>query len=228
MYIYKITNTVNDKVYIGQTKDLSARWYKHEYNARSGRHGHLYDAMRKHGIDKFTIEIIEECFDDVVDDRERYWIAFYNSTDRSLGYNKTYGGQNASTWDFLDNRDESSKKLSESLRGKIVSFDTRKRMSEAFKGRVISEEQRKKISETLKEGYRSGRIKKNPPPHQDRTGVHHTDEAKAKMSRWRTGKTYDEIYGDDKANSLKSMRRDAMKGSNNPMYKDVDIERVVA
>lgn len=81
MYIYKITNIVNNKIYIGQTRNVDDRWYKHNYNALSGRKGHLYDAMRKYGLENFTIEVIEECDDDIVDDREKYWIAHYNSTD---------------------------------------------------------------------------------------------------------------------------------------------------
>lgn len=228
MYIYKITNTINNKVYIGQTHDVAKRWYKHNYNAKSGRKGHLYDAMRKYGLENFTIEVIEECFDDFVDDRERYWIAFYNSTDKQFGYNKTFGGQNAYTWDFLDDRDTSSKRLSDSLKGHSVSMDTRKRLSQAFKNRIISDEQRQKISNTLKEGYKSGRIKVIVPPHPDRTGIPHTKEAKEKMSKWRTGKTYEEIYGPDKALQLKQNKRARWIGKNNPVYKDIDTNQIIS
>lgn len=91
-YIYKITNTVNSKVYVGQTHNaLNERWRAHKYYSKFST-APLYRAMRKHGIDKFHIEIIEECKQSELNDREIYWIKQYNSYGNT-GYNATRGGK---------------------------------------------------------------------------------------------------------------------------------------
>lgn len=93
-WIYKISNDINNKVYIGQTmRPLYYRWSVHKYRANQNYKGHLYSAMRKYGIDHFYIEEIEKCPDSILDRRERYWIQFYNSYGN--GYNETLGGQDA-------------------------------------------------------------------------------------------------------------------------------------
>lgn len=107
-------------------------------------------------------------------------------------------------------------------------MERREKLSKLFKNRIISDDQRHKISETLKEGYRTGRIKAIVPPHPDRTGIPHTAEAKEKMSKWRTGKTYEEIYGTEKAIQLRQYHKDMWTGINNPAYKDVDIDYVIS
>jgi len=61
--IYKITNLINGKTYIGKTTNLEARWTLHKWAARSGKKNRLYVAMRKYGIENFTIEKIGEGYD---------------------------------------------------------------------------------------------------------------------------------------------------------------------
>jgi group I intron endonuclease len=89
--IYKFTNTVNGKVYIGQSKDIRARLYTHKCVVKSAQ-TFLAAAMRKHGFDNFSSEIIEECQVSELNQKEIYWINFYNSTDPEIGYNETKGG----------------------------------------------------------------------------------------------------------------------------------------
>lgn len=93
-YIYIITNTENDKVYIGQTaRDIESRFHEHKWEARNLRHNsHLHKAMAKYGIDKFSIKILEEPLIEQLDEREKYWIKEYNSVKN--GYNMTIGGTN--------------------------------------------------------------------------------------------------------------------------------------
>lgn len=93
-YIYKITNLINNKVYIGQTKDLHKRWKEHCGCASDRRYtNYLYNAMRKYGIDNFKMEIIEGPTSDY-NEREKYWISYYNSfLDKNKGYNMTPGGE---------------------------------------------------------------------------------------------------------------------------------------
>ena len=93
--IYKITNNINNKIYIGQTiRDLNARWQEHKKVANqllnSQSNSPLYQAMRKYGIEHFQIEQLEEVENDALDARECYWINFYDSYRQ--GYNATLGG----------------------------------------------------------------------------------------------------------------------------------------
>lgn len=95
-YIYKITNDVNDKVYIGQTHlTLQDRWRTHKY-AHKKENYPLYRAMRKYGMDRFHIELVEECSDEALDEREVYWIEQYGSFGK--GYNATMGGEGHKTY----------------------------------------------------------------------------------------------------------------------------------
>lgn len=97
-FIYKIWNEINDKVYIGQTTtSLQQRWKEHHYACHSIRHKnqHLYLAMRKYGEKFFHIEEVEQCENILLNEREIYWIDFFDSYNQ--GYNMTLGGENSAT-----------------------------------------------------------------------------------------------------------------------------------
>ena len=96
-YIYKITNVVNGKVYIGQTTcSTQERWKHHVYNANSNNSQYqLYQAMRKYGINSFTVETLEEVSNQKLDERECYWIKTFDSYRK--GYNMTEGGSGVKT-----------------------------------------------------------------------------------------------------------------------------------
>lgn len=92
-YIYKITNQINGKIYIGKTlKTIPERWKEHclDYKRERCEKRPLYDAMNKYGVENFIIEEIEECSPDILNDRETYWIEQYGSFKN--GYNATKGG----------------------------------------------------------------------------------------------------------------------------------------
>ena len=93
--IYKI-NFSNGKVYIGQTNDFSARRNQHLSDARNNVDYKIYRAMRKYNTTKDDFEIIESNIDsqNLANEREIYWIAFYDSYHN--GYNSTPGGQSGS------------------------------------------------------------------------------------------------------------------------------------
>ena len=79
-FIYIIRNTINNKVYIGQTKvSVNTRWQEHLRHAKYGDQI-INRAMRKYGIDKFYVETLEICNIDVIDYREMYYIDLYDST----------------------------------------------------------------------------------------------------------------------------------------------------
>lgn len=110
--IYKIVNTVNGKVYIGQTsKDIYCRMSAHMKAARKRVNRRLYDAMNKYGVENFTIDLIEKCTKYDADDKEIYWIAFYDSTNPNNGYNMTPGGGGGNTWESNDHKEETIKKI---------------------------------------------------------------------------------------------------------------------
>lgn len=92
--IYKITNALNGKVYIGKTSySLEKRFSEHCIDSQKENFEirPLYRAMRKYGVENFYIELIEECSKIQENERERYWIEFYESY--GFGYNATLGGE---------------------------------------------------------------------------------------------------------------------------------------
>lgn len=102
-YIYKITNSINNKLYIGQTiTTIQERWSNHKSDARTN-HNHtvLYRSMNKYGIENFNIIEICKVFNvdktelkNILNSLEIYYIKLYNSTNRYFGYNITSGGNN--------------------------------------------------------------------------------------------------------------------------------------
>lgn len=100
-YIYKITNTINNKVYIGKTvESIEERWKEHchDYKRHRCEKRPLYNAMNKYGIENFTIAEIEQCDLSILNEREIYWIKFFNSYE--TGYNATKGGDGTVSADY--------------------------------------------------------------------------------------------------------------------------------
>ena len=98
--IYRITNQVNQKVYIGQSIRIEKRWEEHKrkpFLEKSEDYNYpLYQAIRKYGLENFTFEIIEECSPEDLNWKEEYYISLYESypLEKGKGYNQTPGGGN--------------------------------------------------------------------------------------------------------------------------------------
>jgi group I intron endonuclease len=106
--IYLITNTANDKKYVGQTRQqLNKRWLGHITESRTYSDRPLYRAMNKYGLDNFKIRILEECSVDKLNEREVYWIDFLESYHN--GYNATTGG------DYFEHSEDTKNKISETM-----------------------------------------------------------------------------------------------------------------
>ena len=92
--IYKITNKLNNKVYIGCSKNIQHRWIAHKSESvleNNPQYNYsIHKAFRKYGIDNFSFEIIESTEEKDLFDKEKYWIKFYDSYNN--GYNETLGG----------------------------------------------------------------------------------------------------------------------------------------
>jgi len=181
--IYKITNIINDKCYIGQTAgDKKCRWNGTLNDARSHYNRHFYRAVNKYGAENFKIDIIKKCSEDELDDWETYYISYYNSTDRRYGYNMESGGNKNK-----HHCEESRRKMSKSHIGKKQSEETKKKQSESHKGKKLSKEHIKNLSESHKGkllGY------KQSEEHKRNLSESHknpSEETRKKMSKAKKG-----------------------------------------
>lgn len=123
-FIYKITNTINQKSYIGQTiKTLEKRFSQHQHNYDKPYFSQvvLYKAFKKYGIENFTFEEVEEVPDNQLDEKEKYWIKFYDSYNN--GYNSTIRGRDISLYDWdeeqiisLYHQEKSARKVAKLIR----------------------------------------------------------------------------------------------------------------
>lgn len=147
--VYKITNLVNDKVYIGASKNIEKRWWEH-------RNGYtaIADDLRVFGLDNFKFEVLLECPDIMLAQWERDMICLYDADDPEKGYNSPMDRPyNLETSKALKGRklsSETRRKLSEVKKGHTVSDEARCKISESLKGHNVSSETRRKMSEALK------------------------------------------------------------------------------
>ena len=104
--IYKIENLTNGKKYIGKSIDIPKRFKTHindSFNENKSSYDHLvHKAIRKYGVENFSFEIIEQCDENQLNEREIYWISFYDCCildGKDKGYNMTRGGEGSSSID---------------------------------------------------------------------------------------------------------------------------------
>ena len=90
--IYQFKNIINNKIYIGQSKNIECRYQRHLYDAKNGATTLLHAAIRKYGIENFTFTILEECKIEELNIREIFYIKTFNSL-MPNGYNVQTGGQ---------------------------------------------------------------------------------------------------------------------------------------
>lgn len=192
--IYKITNLVNGKVYIGASKNIERRWRDHKKRINSPIHSDL-EAL---GVENFKFEVLLECPEDMLCQWERDMICLYDSDDPEKGYNnpkdRPYSLKNSENMkgkNRYPRTDYQKQRVSESHKGIPQSDETKRKISEALKGRPsprkgrpgtpLSEEHKRKISEARK-------------------GIPHSEEQKEKQSEkmkviWqKRKKTYEFIF----------------------------------
>ena len=234
--IYKITNTTNDKFYIGQTiMRLSARWAKHKQDARNGAGWVMAAAIRKHGHESFVIEVLEQHDSkDALNEAEVRCIAelkpHYNSCAGG-------GGIGSPTQAVRD-------KISRAQKGRKVSEQTKRNMSKAQKGHPVSAETVAKIQNSLQPYYaklreeRSQRyalgLNRKPKKlyvsplqdYYDKIGATTKKEkiaAAAKLgyetgSRKKHFGVANPMYGKQKPQEIKNLLSEKMKNEGNPFY----------
>ncbi|APQ72279.1 GIY-YIG nuclease family protein [Clostridium botulinum] len=140
--IYKIENIVNGKVYIGQSTNLKSRKIHHKSELRCKRHPNLYlqNAFCKYGEGNFRFEIIEKVDEQNLDEREIYWINYYNSTNEKYGYNLESGGKK-----YKHHNERSKEIMSIKSKNAIRTQEWRNKIGLAHKGKIISEQTKLKL-----------------------------------------------------------------------------------
>lgn len=171
-YLYRITNTENKKVYIGQTNNPSLRWSQHRSNAKYDRGNQVITrAISKYGVNSFEFDVIATCLtQDDVDITEEQMIRQYDSRNNEKGYNVDVGGNTS------PRTPEISKKISDALQKHYETHDG------WLKGGNLTEEWKENISKASigKEGTNVGKT--------------FNDEWRKKISASLTGKTLSEEH----------------------------------
>ena len=181
-YVYKITNTVNGKSYIGiSTKDPTQRNGRISHHYSGGGNRLIAMDLEKYGRDAFTHEIIAaNIFPELLFDLEIAYIKKFDTVSPN-GYNLTHGGEG---WVMCD---EVRRKMSESKKGRKHTAETRRKMSESHRGKNLGRkhttETRRKMSEA-KRTYAAG----SGPT----SGRKHSEETKRKIAASRRGQKHSE------------------------------------
>jgi len=202
--IYKITNIVNNKVYIGSSSRLHQRFIKHKNDLDGGRHTnkHLQSSYDKYGRDSFVFEIIEICNKDIFLEREQFYCDLYKSNCKAKGYNKRLIVESNRGFSFKmppsakeelrrqgierGRTDEFKKFMSNLHKGKEVSSETRKKMSESHKGNKMSNEAKLKLSEHKSQpivNMENGEVYQNTKECSEKLGI-----SKSTIFNWLSGK----------------------------------------
>ena len=175
--IYKITSP-NGKIYVGQTTNFSKRknYYK---NGAKPYQVRIYNSLQKHGYDAHSIEFIEECLVEKLNERERYWQDFYevigeNGLNCRLTETKDKSG-------FIS--EESKTKMSEARKGRIFDQNWIDKLRNSAMGKKHSEETKKRISESNKgKKFTAEHIAKLPQNQKGKFRPKANSDTKQKMS----------------------------------------------
>ena len=137
-YVYMVTNKVNNKMYIGKHKSTH---FDEEY---LGSGTVLLRAKEKYGIENFESTLIEECNSlEELNEREKYWIAYYDATNSDQFYNVLKGGDGG--FDYIHNN------LPHSHLGKHLSEEAKSNISKALSGKKKSDSHKQSLSRSRKE-----------------------------------------------------------------------------
>lgn len=196
MTIYKTTNLMNGKIYVGQDS--------HDNPEYLGSGLLIKRAIKKYGKENFTKEILEECdCQDLLNEREVFWIKELNSTNLKIGYNICKGGHSGDSFTNHPNREEIRARMTEANRKRIIPPESRRRISEGaskkLKGVPLSIEHRRKLSESHIGSVASpearlkmsiAKIGKYVGENNPSFGMKRSDESRRKMSESHIGNTH--------------------------------------
>lgn len=184
-YIYKITNNINKKIYIGQTvkERPTDRYSQHRYLARHPEQekgiSYLHRAMKDYGVENFSFDVIEQIDNSFLDEREKYWIEQYNCLSPN-GYNLTTGGNGTPGFSRPQTIEEREKRQKSNKEFYINHPEAIEAQRERTKKLWENEEYRKKVTESNRKFYSEHPDKfkgENNPFY----GKHHTEESLKKI-----------------------------------------------
>lgn len=173
MLIYLFTNLINGKKYVGKTKNsLSSRICSHKCASKKNNPTQLiHRAIKKYGIEKFSITTIEQNIDTVenLNKKEVFYIDLYKTTNSEFGYNVLLGGNGGTGMngnknpnfgkkcpDLSERNRKNKGKTFEEIYGKEKSDTLRKNVSALSTGRKLSEDAKSKISDARKKMWENG------------------------------------------------------------------------
>jgi group I intron endonuclease len=229
MIIYKSTCLINNKIYIGKTKyELSKRIKQHINKSNKGSNLLFHKAIKKYGIKNFKWEILKEFKN--IDELNKFEIEIIeelNSTNSKLGYNIALGGNGGNTITNNPRKKELSENVSKFHKNKKLTQEHKDKISKGNKNvsrnnshlhtktiiekRTITRLKNKKtwtLSQESKDKISKGNKNKSKPPrtkeHLDKLAESNRTIDKSAKIR---GKTWEEIYGIERANELRELRR---------------------
>lgn len=198
--IYAIINKINGKMYVGQTGNLTNRFYRHKYYLNKKQHAspHLQNAWNKYGEEAFEFIILESNMkDDILTKRERHFIKKFKTNNKKFGYNvRIVSDSNRG----IKYPPEIVEKNRQAQLGRKHTPESRKKMSEARKGIKFSEEHLKNLSLSHKgkvtwikgKHFTPEQLKKLSDSHKGQIpwnrGIPHTAEANEKNRKAHLGK----------------------------------------
>jgi group I intron endonuclease len=136
--VYKITNLVNGKIYIGKTFNIEKRWAKHletAANPQRRSYSYIHKSINKYGVENFKIEIIEiDLSMEQVSERERLWIKELNSKDPNIGMNLTDGGEGTAGLKWSEESRDKKRGVNNPNFGKHLPESIKEKLSKALSG----------------------------------------------------------------------------------------------
>lgn len=164
--IYLVTNKINGHQYVGQSIDIKRRWVEHKCPSNIANDRTINKAYRKYGFDNFDYQVIEECSEEMLDEREKFWInklhPVYNMNEGGVGNKghhhsestkKILSFKSKTQWEN-STEEEKAKRIANNLKGQPkghkVSLETRDKLRLINLGKKHSEETKRKMSMSKK------------------------------------------------------------------------------
>lgn len=226
MQIYKITNLVNGKIYIGKNSTSEENYMGSGIILKYG--------FEKYGKDNFKKEILEDNIESIplLNEKEIYWIDKFKSQDPKIGYNRTPGGDgNVGKWNGDNLSSEHKEKISKSLLGREIKWKDKlslaRKNSQKVKEIYQSEEWKNKISEKMKGIERSEshrlNLRESMKNSEKLKESRSSEEFKEKCSKWQKGSKrsneYMEKWIATKKINSEMKREERIKNIQNSLYR---------